>query len=129
MARSLWIQCSRRQSRLQAGTYQGTITVTAASLAGSPMNIQVTLIVTAQPAQPALAVAVTRIAFQAIAGQNPTAQNLAISNTGGGILTWTAAAVGTTGGNWLTVSPASGTGNATIQLSAAAASLPLGPRV
>ena len=89
------------------------------------MNIQVTLTVTAPITQPALGVAVTRIAFQALAGQNPAAQTLAISNTGGGTLTWTLAA-GTTGGNWLNFSPASGSGNATIQVSAAAASLALG---
>ena len=77
-----------------------------------------------QPSQPALGVATAPINFQAVSGQNPPVQNLAISNTGGGTLNWTAA-VGA-GASWLTVNPASGTGNATIQVSAAAASLGLG---
>ena len=77
-----------------------------------------------QPSQPALGVSTTPLSFQAVSGQNPPVQNLAISNTGGGTLNWTAA-VGA-GASWLTVNPASGTGNATIQVSAAAASLGLG---
>jgi uncharacterized protein (TIGR03437 family) len=79
-------------------------------------------VATGQPSQPALGVATTPIAFQAIAGQNP-AQSLAIANIGGGTLTWTAAAAGTTGGTWLQIGPASGTGNAAVQVSAVTASL------
>jgi uncharacterized protein (TIGR03437 family) len=77
-----------------------------------------------QSSQPALGVPTAPLNFQAVSGQNPPAQNLAISNTGGGTLTWTAA-VGA-GASWLTVNPASGTGNAAIRVSAAAASLELG---
>ena len=77
-----------------------------------------------QPSQPSLGVSTTPLSFQAVSGQIPPAQNLAISNTGGGTLTWTAAV--SAGASWLQVSPASGTGNATIQVSAAAASLGLG---
>jgi uncharacterized protein (TIGR03437 family) len=118
------LQVTVNQTGLAAATYQGTIAVTAASLAGSPMTIPVTLTVTSQTSQPALGVATTPIAFQAVSGQNPAAQNLAISNTGGGTLTWTAAP--NSGATWLKVSPASGTGNATIQVSVVAASLALG---
>jgi hypothetical protein len=77
-----------------------------------------------QPSQPSLGVSTTPLSFQAVSGQIPPAQNLAISNTGGGTLTWTAAV--SAGASWLQVSPASGTGNAAIQVSAAASSLGLG---
>jgi uncharacterized protein (TIGR03437 family) len=114
------LQVTVNQAGLQQGTYQGTITVTAASLAGSPISIPVTLTVTAQAV---LGMATTPMTFQAVSGLNPAAQSLAVSNTGGGTLAWTASV---SGAPWLQVSPASGTGNATIQVSAAAASLPVG---
>jgi uncharacterized protein (TIGR03437 family) len=120
------LQVTVNQAGLAAGTYLGSITVTATSLAGSPLFIPVTLTVTAQPSQPALGVGATQLTFQTVTGQNPAAQSLAISNTGGGTMPWTAAASSTTGGNWLSVSPASGTGNATVQVSVAAASLAVG---
>jgi uncharacterized protein (TIGR03437 family) len=106
---------------LKLGTYPGTIAVTAPTLAGSPLNIPVTLTVTALPV---LAVAATPLTFQTASGLNPAAQNLAI-DTGGSALTWTAV-VGATAGSWLKVTPASGTGSAAIQVSAAAASLAVG---
>jgi uncharacterized protein (TIGR03437 family) len=75
-----------------------------------------------QPTQPGLGVSSTPVSFQAVIGQNPAAQSLAIANTGGGILTWTAT-VAAAATNWLKVSPASGTGNGTIQVSVDASSL------
>jgi uncharacterized protein (TIGR03437 family) len=117
------LQVTVDQKGLKQGTYQGTITLTASALAGSPVTIHVTLTVTSRAA---LAVAPTPLTFQAVSGQNPAAQNLAISITGGSAVTWTAAAATTTGGSWLKINPASGTGNATIQVSAAAAALAAG---
>ncbi len=55
-------------------------------------------------------------------GGNPAAQTLTISNTGGGTLTWTASE----GLSWLSVSPASGTGNGTITVSATTGSMAAG---
>ncbi len=107
---------------LKAGTYQGTITLTAASLAGSPIVIPVTLTVTAGAV---LSVPLTPITFQAASGQDPAAQGVTVSNGGGGALNWTATAATTSGGNWLKVT-ASGTGNSTATISAAAAALAVG---
>ena len=55
-------------------------------------------------------------------GANPSAQMLSISNTGGGTLTWSASE----NSAWLTVSPASGTGNGAVTLTAATAGLSVG---
>ncbi|MBZ5624778.1 MAG: M36 family metallopeptidase [Acidobacteriia bacterium] len=104
---------------LKTGNYQGTVTVTAPSLPGSPQNIPVTLTVTAKPV---LAVAPAKLALQTVAGQDPPPQKLAISNAGGSTLAWTVSAT-SAGGNWLRVSPAAGTGNATVQVSASTQSL------
>jgi hypothetical protein len=55
-------------------------------------------------------------------GGNPAAQTLSISNTGGGTLSWSAGDSAT----WLTLSPASGTGNGAVTLSAATGTLTAG---
>lgn len=47
-------------------------------------------------------------------GGNPAPQTLAISNTGGGTLSWTAGETS----NWLALSPASGNDNGTVTISA-----------
>jgi uncharacterized protein (TIGR03437 family) len=96
---------------LKAGVYQGAITLTAATLAGSPVTIPVTLTVTGQPV---LHVSTTSLSIAATSGQDPAIQVVAISNAGGGTLNWTATAA--TGGNWLEVRPTSGTGNSTISI-------------
>jgi uncharacterized protein (TIGR03437 family) len=76
-------------------------------------GVTLTATVDAQPSPPALGVATTPLTFQVPRGQNPSAQSLAISNTGGGTLTWTAT-VSAAAASWLSVDTASGTGNATI---------------
>ncbi len=55
-------------------------------------------------------------------GSTPPPQTLGISNVGGGSLVWTAAS----NAAWLTVSPASGSGNDSITLTAATGSLTAG---
>ena len=55
-------------------------------------------------------------------GGNPAAQTLSISNTGGGTLSWSASDSAT----WLTLSPASGTGNGAVTLGAATGTLTAG---
>lgn len=52
-------------------------------------------------------------------GPSPSPQNVSLSNGGSGALAWTA----TSNSSWLAVSPASGTGNATLQVSANSSSL------
>ena len=52
------------------------------------------------------------LSFNAALGSNPAAQTLALSNSGGAALNWQAAATTTSGGNWLAVTPATGSLNA-----------------
>ena len=91
---------------LAPGTYNGAVTITATSATGSPATIPVTLNI-AQP--PVLAVAPSSLTFTGAGSQS-----LAISNTGGGTLNWTAAA----NQAWLTVTPLSGTGAGSVSVTA-----------
>jgi len=100
---------------LGIGTYRGAITVTASGLPGPPRTVPVTLNVTARPV---LAVGVSTLNFTALPGQDPPSQAVAISNTGGETLEWTATASTSSGGNWLVVSPTRGAGNTALQVSA-----------
>lgn len=106
-----------------AGTYRGTITVSASGLAGSPQTIQATLDLSAGAV---IAVGPAALSFSAMRGQDAAPQTLSLSNAGGGILSWSATASTSSGGNWLVVEPASGSGNATLRVSVRAASLPDG---
>ena len=115
------LQVSVSAASLAAGSYSGTITIAATGAANSPATVQVTLTVLAP--SPSLAVGTSLLAFQTSAGQDPAAQSVSISNSGGDTLSWTATTATAGGGSWLSVSPASGTGNGTLQVSVAAASL------
>jgi uncharacterized protein (TIGR03437 family) len=73
---------------LSAGTYQGTITITAAGASNSPATVTVTL-VTAAPG--VLSVSPTSLSFQYTSGGTvPAAQSVSIANTGGGTFNWAA---------------------------------------
>ncbi len=64
-------------------------------------------------APPVLGVSTSSLSFSGAAGgANPSAQKASLSNTGSGTLNWTAAV----DQSWLTVSPAAGTGPATISI-------------
>lgn len=90
---------------MRPGTYNGTILFN--SQAGT-QSLPVTYIV-GKPSTPGLSITPASLSFSAVLGQHAfTAQSLAISNTGGGTLNWTATAATTVGGNWLSVQPASG---------------------
>jgi hypothetical protein len=70
---------------------------------------------------PVIGVSSTSFLFSAQQGQaNPITQTFTVTNRGGGILNWQAT---TTSTGWLTLSPASGTGDGVIQLTAATSSL------
>ena len=95
---------------LAAGTYTTDVTVTASGATGSPKTIPVTFTVD-PPTPPALSVTPASLAFTATAGGSaPAAKTLAVSNTGGDSMDWTASESAT----WLSVSPASGTNAGTI---------------
>src|SRR2546421_323714 len=106
---------------LTAGSYSGTVTMSATG--AGPVTVPVTFTVTAAAVPPAIGAAPISLSFAATAGgANPAAQLLSISNTGGGTLSWSANDSAT----WLTLSPASGTGNGTVTLTAATGTLTAG---
>ncbi len=102
------LQVSADPSRVAAGTYQGTITISAAN--ASPSSVKVSVSFTVQPAAPAqLSVGKQNFSFTALQGSAVQTGQLQISNAGAGSLSFTAAATTASGAGWLTVSPATGT--------------------
>jgi uncharacterized protein (TIGR03437 family) len=103
-----------------AGTHQGTITVTPSG--GSAQTIPVTLVVQAAPTVTA---SPTSLSFTYRSGDaNPAAQQINVSATGSATpLNFTAAAAG---GNWLSVSPTSGTTPGAVNVSVTPGNLDVG---
>jgi glucose/arabinose dehydrogenase len=109
-------------SGLAAGTYNANITIDAGSASGSPKTVPVTLTVS-PPTPPALAVSPSSLTFSAVAGgANPAAQTLAVSNTGGGTLSYTA----TDDAPWMSEAPTSGSAPANVSVSISIAGLAAG---
>ena len=95
-------------TNLAAGKYQGTVTITAPNAVPSMTTVAVTL--TVQPGTPAaLGVDTRNVSFTASQGSGALTQQLHVLNTGGGSLSFTAAATTSSGGSWLSISPANGT--------------------
>ena len=97
-----------------AGSYTGSFAINATG-AAAPLTYTVTLNVAAQPT---LSVSPLSLSFTGqVNGASPAAQTLAVNSTNGSV-SFTAKAATTTGGNWLSVSPLSGSTNASLQVSA-----------
>jgi hypothetical protein len=97
---------------LAAGTYNATVSVTATG--ATTKTIPVTLTLTAATLAPAIGLNTTSLGFAgAVGGTNPSAQSIAISNVGGGTLSWTAS----DNAAWLTLSPLSGTNSGSVTAS------------
>lgn len=106
-------------SNLPAGTYNGTVTITAPGASGSPVNVAVTLVV--QPGT--LTASVSTLTFNQVqGGAAPATQSFTVTGAPGA-LAYTVAATTTSGGNWLTATPASSTTNSSVTVSANAGSL------
>jgi uncharacterized protein (TIGR03437 family) len=106
---------------MSAGTYNGTVQISAAGSANSPVSIPVTLTVTA--AAVSLVVAPQTVTFQYTAGGDlPAAQDISVTNGGGGTLAWTAAS----GAFWAAPSAASGNAPATVSIAVNPANLAAG---
>jgi uncharacterized protein (TIGR03437 family) len=103
-----------------AGTYTGSITITATNPSGAPVaNSPVIIPVTLQVVASAISVAPTSLTFtQSQGGPAPASQTLSVSGTGTVPLNFTAAASNVSGVNWLTVTPTSGSTPATLTVSA-----------
>jgi uncharacterized protein (TIGR03437 family) len=108
------------------GTYTGTITISSGSEAvtNSPQTVSVTL--TVASVTPVIGVTVSSLSFAADAGTNPLAQNFTVNNTGTGSLSWTASATTASGGNWLSITPTSGSAGTSVQVTVSSAALAIG---
>jgi len=103
-----------------ATPYTGEITLTAPGAA--PVNVPVTLTVNGGT----ISATPTTLTFtQAAGGSAPAAQTISVSGTPAS-LSFAASAATTTGGNWLTVSPASSTTPGTVSVTVSAGTLAVG---
>jgi uncharacterized protein (TIGR03437 family) len=95
---------------LAAGTYSGTITMTPSG--GTAQSLAVTLTVTASSTTVSATPATLAFTYQ-VGGSTPAAQTISATGAGNAALTFTATAT-SSGGNWLTVTPSSGTTPASL---------------
>jgi uncharacterized protein (TIGR03437 family) len=108
---------------LAPGTYNGSVVVTAINASNPSLTIPVTLTVTAAQT---LAANQTSLSFSgAVGGNAPATQPIAVTSTTGSPVAFTATAQ-PLGGNWLTVSPGTGTTPATVTVTANQAGLAAG---
>jgi hypothetical protein len=115
------VNASVSTSGLAVGAYTDTITISAPGALQTPKTVAVSFSVTTPT--PVLSVSSSSVPFTAIAGgANPASQSIAISNAGGGTLSWTASNLH----SWLTLSAASGTGAANLGLNVSIAGLAAG---
>jgi uncharacterized protein (TIGR03437 family) len=100
---------------LSAGTYTGIVTITAtgSTTANSPVTIPVTLQVTSGT----LSLSTNTLAFSYLQGSsNPVAQSVQVAGSGSA-LSFSAIAATVSGGNWLSVTPGSGTTPGALSIS------------
>jgi hypothetical protein len=112
------VSVSVNPAGLAAGTYNGTVAITAASAANSPQNVAVTLIVSAAPT---ITVSPASLSFSfQTGGAALAAQTISVAGTG---LNYTVAA---SGGTWLAATPVSGTTPGSVSVSVNPAGLAAG---
>ncbi|OFW40135.1 MAG: hypothetical protein A3J28_06665 [Acidobacteria bacterium RIFCSPLOWO2_12_FULL_60_22] len=116
-------------TNLTPGVYLGTLTIVSPLAAVPIQSVAVNLTVEVAPAAK-LAVEPGSLTFETLVGGTPPANTLRVSNAGGGSLNWVARAETSSGGNWLSVTPASGTVSAAasnqVQVAASSSTLAAG---
>ena len=94
--------------------------VTAYDVSSNESDESSVVTYTPAPVPPAIGMTPISLSFgTTVGGPNPAAQTLNISNTGGGTLSWSAS----DNADWLTLSPASGTGNGVVTVNVSAGAL------
>jgi uncharacterized protein (TIGR03437 family) len=91
---------------LAAGTYSGTITVSMPGASNSPQTVTVTLVIAASPVM-SVAPGTLNFYYQTGSSTTPDPQTFLVSSSGT-VLGYTATALTSSGGNWLSATPASG---------------------
>jgi len=100
-----------------------TVTPTGASTPIATQNVPFDLIITG--GAPVLELSETAVPFQAVAGQSPLAHPIAVSSFGSAF-NFQAAVSTLTGGNWLSVTPASGSASSSLLTTATITADPTG---
>ncbi len=109
------VQVSVNAGSLGVGQYTGSVTITSAGSAGSPITVPVVLNVTASQTLGANPASLT---FNYTVGQSaPPTQSVSVTISGGGAAA-IAAQVSAGAASWLSVAPASGTTPATLTVTA-----------
>jgi len=108
---------------LPAGTYTGEIIFSEYPSNNMVVTVPVTLTIGATGAT-FLDNLPGELSFSLAPGETPPSQTVQIRNGGSGTLNWTASGSTADGGNWLTISPASGTAPALLTVGIVPASLP-----
>jgi len=88
--------------QLAVGTYQGAITLTGGASATIPVSLTVV-------ASGNILVSPLALSFTALTGQATTGKTLTVQNSGGEAQNWSVGVTPGSQGNWLSVTPASGT--------------------
>ncbi len=96
---------------LAAGTYRGAVALSSST---TGQSIDIPVIMTVSGVQQLLRLSQRGLTFRSVAGGSaiPPGKRIGVRNTGRGVLNWTASASTVSGGNWLMVSPASGSTDA-----------------
>ena len=107
---------------LIAGTYQGSIRISAPEAPNSPQTVSVSLTVGGSVVglNPASLVFITSV------GNALLRQTFNIQNAGMGVLGWTASVATHSGGDWLSVSPSTGVAPSMVEVSVNTGGLPAG---
>ena len=106
------VEVSVAPREMSPGEYQGQITIESADVGNGTQVVNVHLTILESGEFPVLKVEPTRLTFGGTPGQAVDPKTIQISNTGGGALEWEI----TTDQSWLTAVPASGTGDANIDI-------------
>jgi hypothetical protein len=96
---------------MAAGSYSG---IGSATAGGVTKQVSITLTLSSGSTTPAIGLNTTSLGFAGtVGGANPSVQTIAVSNVGGGTLSWAAS----DNAAWLTLSPVSGTNSGIVTAS------------
>ncbi len=119
------VSVSVNGTNLSPGTYSGTVAIASPNAGNSPAIVNVTLTVNSGTIT-AVPTPATGLTFtQASGGAAPAVQTIALTGAPNAV-NFSASATTTSGGNWLTVTPSSGTTPGSVSVSANAGTLAVG---
>lgn len=109
------VQVTVNSSSLAPGTYAGGIIIASSSagINNSPQTVSVSLTVRSVP--PVITLSASSLTFSALPGAGlPPPQSVSLTNAGREPLNWAATVTTASGGDWLSVTPTTGTAPSTL---------------